>query len=98
MELEGVNGHEQEQHETCDGQIQLTAGRRIRWLLKNVKLINQHCSVSAKRKLEEVSKHELEQQTRRQLLISSALQTNDTEPRLFSRVIIRHGQQLTHCF
>ena len=30
--------HEQEKHETCDGQIQLTVGRRIRWLLKNVKV------------------------------------------------------------
>ena len=25
MELEGVSGHEHEQHETSDGQIQLTA-------------------------------------------------------------------------
>ena len=31
--------HEQEKHETCDGQIQLTVGRRIRWLLTNVKVI-----------------------------------------------------------
>ena len=46
MEMEGVSGHEQEQHETCDGQSQLTAGRRIRWLLKNVKVINQYCSAN----------------------------------------------------
>ena len=35
-----VKGHEQLKHETCDGQIQLTVGRRIRWLLKNVTVIN----------------------------------------------------------
>ena len=30
VELEGVNGHEHEQHETSDGQIQLTA-LTLRW-------------------------------------------------------------------
>ena len=48
--------------------------------------------------LEEESNREREQHTRRPLLIPSPLQTNDNEPRQYSRIIIRHGQQRTRCF
>ena len=45
MELEGVSGHEHEHDETSDGQSQLTAGRRIRWLLKNVSEVGERRSL-----------------------------------------------------
>ena len=82
MELEGVNGHEQEQHETCDGQIQLTAGRRNS-LAPEERQIDQPILLSiCEADLEEVSKHELEQQTRRQLLIPTPEERKREQPRL----------------
>ena len=52
MELERVSGHEHEQHETSDGQIQLTVN--IDQQLRSGKAISEQgcrrCSVSAKRK------------------------------------------------